>query len=610
MLLNGSLLAESSNSHSFDINEVLINATITKDGHLIIREKRTVFFNGPFKSAKQRIIHQGTSLGDTITIKEADASYELAEKHPPTKPGTYSALRTDNYHTTIYWAFEADNEIKTFIIEYEVLSAVTVRNNRAELHYQFIGNQWAEPTKHVSITLSLPGATDSIEARGHGPQDGTVHVDYEQGIITWEVSPLEPHTFLEGKVHFPAKLVPTINAPLVQEAQAPSVVDEPRVNISIPFRNFIESNQYSIAAVILFLVAINLYFTWRSTNYYSKSTRSDNDYFNIYSMPPELVGYLLHKGTVKIDFLIAGIVNLVQKKVITMDEIQDNAKRDETDYRLIKNEDCDQLNPIEKTILKFLFDNEITSITLSQLQNYCKENPKNFYSFYCNWVGTIEAMAKRENYFIPVSTSRKGIPVILMIMAGIILIPLQIWGLMAAIFLSVIAIIFAVPKTGYSHHGAKLIYNIQRLRKDLLICSKTKNSTHITDSCLEQYIAYALVLGLGKTRLKGILPFFKDAISQELPIKTKKGLLQESEFLHATAYSMATIMFSSRALEHTSSAFSYALSCTPQASSGPLLTDHYTSAVNPGDYMPVSSFINGFESGGGDGMGGGGGDFS
>ncbi len=372
----------------------------------------------------------------------------------------------------------------------------------------------------------------------------------------------------------------------------------------------IESNQYFIALIILFLVAISLCFTWRSTNYFSKSARTDNNFFNIYSVPPELVGYLWHKGNIKLDFLVAGIVNLVQKKVITLDEIQNKTKRDETDYRLIKNKDCDQLNPIETTLLEFLLDNEKTSITLSQLQNYCKENPKSFYSFYCNWVSIIEAMAKRENFFMSVPTSRKGIPVLLMIIAGLILIPLQIWGLVTAIFLSVIAIIFAVPKTGYSHHGAKLLFSIKRLRKELLNCRKTINSTHMADSYLEQNSAYALVLGFGKTRLKGAFTFFKKAISQEPTVKSKKGFLQESEFLNATAYSMATIMFSSRALEHTSSAFSYALGCTLQASSGPLLTGHHTTTANPGDYMPASGLASGFEFGGGDGLGGGGRDFS
>ena len=208
---------------SYEFSDVRIDATVLPDGSLDLVEQRTFDFDGDFSFAFFTIEWPPERIED---FRVTEGGRELPVTSEST-PGSQTRFR---------WSFAAEDEERTFTISYRARCAVDVWADTAHLLWQFIGRGWDVPTRHASIRLHLPGAatnpkrierpvepcpatapaanvkTRPLEpgetlAWGHGPLGGEVRIPDPQ-TVTFEISDLEPATFVEGSVLFPETAVP------------------------------------------------------------------------------------------------------------------------------------------------------------------------------------------------------------------------------------------------------------------------------------------------------------------------------------------------------------------------------------------------------------------
>ncbi|MEW5784972.1 MAG: DUF2207 domain-containing protein [Bacillota bacterium] len=206
-LLNPAV-ARAEDDRSFYFPSLLIEAAVQPDGSMTVVEERTYSFNGPYRGAWQYIhLKHNASIRD-ILVSENGVPYEQMPPGTQDIPGIFYVEQHPD-HVYIDWSYEAADEWRTFTISYTVDNAVMVHEDKAELYYQFIGNEWDVRTDYARVILTLPAGSvmEDLLVWGHGPLYGEVRKESPTRVV-WEVERLPSRTFLEGRAVFPVELVP------------------------------------------------------------------------------------------------------------------------------------------------------------------------------------------------------------------------------------------------------------------------------------------------------------------------------------------------------------------------------------------------------------------
>ena len=128
----------------YHFRDVVIDATVTPDGGLLLEETRTFDFqNGPFTYAYFNIDDPGDHVRDFQMFELLDDGTEV----PYAFDYAFHSVATDGF--TSQWSYEADDEVRTWIFRYRVACAVDVYQDTAHLYWQFIGTGWDKPTRSM-----------------------------------------------------------------------------------------------------------------------------------------------------------------------------------------------------------------------------------------------------------------------------------------------------------------------------------------------------------------------------------------------------------------------------------------------------------------------------
>jgi hypothetical protein len=204
---------------SYYFPRVAIDARVSPDGSLWVTEHRTYQFGGDFSWATYTLERHGWTDVTDIGVADEQGRFVAAEGGAPrTYQVTMSPQGMD-----VKWHFRAADEEKTFTIRYRVAGAVTRYRDTAELYWRFIGTGWDVQTAAATVRVQVPKAARvDLRAWGHGPLSGTVEVVDEGAALA--VSDLDPETFVEARILFPALLVP--GARFVDETALPRILNE------------------------------------------------------------------------------------------------------------------------------------------------------------------------------------------------------------------------------------------------------------------------------------------------------------------------------------------------------------------------------------------------
>lgn len=225
--------------------EVAIDATVLRNGDLVLQERRTFDFrNGDFTYAYYTVDDPRDHVRD-FTIHELVDGREV-----PVEPdwATHSIV-TDGFQAR--WSYVANDEERTWVFRYRVACAVDVWSDIAHLYWQFIGAGWEKPTSHAVVTVHLPPRSErsvgrrstcipedvaapatgeplrrgEVRAWGHGPLDGEVTL-VDPRTIRYEVRDVPPASYVEGSIVFPTEAVPS--APQVDEPALDRILQQER----------------------------------------------------------------------------------------------------------------------------------------------------------------------------------------------------------------------------------------------------------------------------------------------------------------------------------------------------------------------------------------------
>ncbi len=230
---------------------------VNRDGSFNFEEKRTFIFNGSFSWADLTVNKEGAEEIRNFQIMEENKKYKIGRDVPAT-------YYFEEYSDKIFakWFYSAEDEERTFIISYKVLGAIKAYDDIAELHREFIGIDWLKSLDYAEVNIHLPKGAKKSELKAwiHGNNKGKVEIVNSREIKV-SVEPLQVGEFLEGRIVFPASLVP--QALKIEGKRLPTILKiEARWRRHTTFKRMIEWLKIVLPFLIMFLIIIVLLFIY------------------------------------------------------------------------------------------------------------------------------------------------------------------------------------------------------------------------------------------------------------------------------------------------------------------------------------------------------------
>jgi len=212
---------------SYSIDTVQIDARVSEDGSMNVKERRSYNFSGDYSYAYEYVYKfpdQEKSPGRTApyllsnfkvceTGGVKNSCYqELAETqidldNPKNNPTDSFFVVDQGTRYYIQWNYSAQSEMKYFEISYDVVNAVTLHSDVAELYWQFIGSEWEMPQKDILVSLSFSNSINGndLKAWAHGPLEGEVAISesVNEPIVSFQVPRVSVGEFVEARVLMP-----------------------------------------------------------------------------------------------------------------------------------------------------------------------------------------------------------------------------------------------------------------------------------------------------------------------------------------------------------------------------------------------------------------------
>jgi uncharacterized membrane protein len=308
--------AASALAKSYSFERVDVAARVERDGALSVTETRTYRFSGPFTWATYTLERRGWTDVADISVADEVGPYVLATSEAPR---TYS-VDLSAERLSLKWHFRAEDETRTFKIRYRVGGVVTRYQDTAELYWQFVGTGWDVPSTSVRVAVRIPGAArDDLRAWGHGPPNGVVAIG--DGEVTLDVAGLDANTMVEGRILFPARLVPGARfedepaLPRIQSEEAGWARRANRLRLT-PWLNlalFPVSILAGLAAWLALYVRYGKEHRVRLDHPYLREPPADHS--------PAILGALLRWGKPNRDDFAATILDLARRGVITIERL-------------------------------------------------------------------------------------------------------------------------------------------------------------------------------------------------------------------------------------------------------------------------------------------------
>jgi uncharacterized membrane protein len=452
---------------SYYFPRVLIEAELHSDGSMTVVEERTFSFDGRFRGAWEYIyLKHNASIQDVLVSEQGEA---YRQEPPGTRdiPGIFYVEQHPD-HIYIDWSFEAANEQRTFTISYTVENAVLVHRDVAELYYQFIGGEWDERTDYARVVLTLPeGATaEELRVWGHGPLHGNVSKEGANRVV-WEIEDLPRRTFLEGRVTFPAQLVPEA-ANLSGREGLPGILAEEEKWAGLANRNRLLARVDVFAGFAILLADTDFLLVLRRKAL-SHPQAYQGDYYR--ELPgdysPAEAGYFVRLGRTAPEDITATILDLARREHLRLEEYREEKglilKRSHTDYRVHPGEGRDKLAVHEIELFNFLFQQVAQqvggSVTFKEIEAYARRRRVSTAAFHQGWGEKLKQQVQNLGLFGPTVWAGiiAGVALFaggfIFIMTGFLLITGFVVTFTGALLLVLTAMLKNLTPTGADHYA-------------------------------------------------------------------------------------------------------------------------------------------------------------
>ena len=500
---------------SFKINDYQAQVRILENGDMQVSEIFEYNFDGDFNGMIR-------SLG----IKGSDGlKYFKASEYSPTYKELEYTQSVDGDMVTYKIYDQSSNEIKSFLLEYQLKNVVTLYNDTAELYWKFFDQSNTSPISHIKIEIELPKgeiSAEELKVFGHGPLNGTVYIQEDKKIL-YEVNSLSSGEMVEARILFPTRLISS-SYKIINENKFAEIMQEELgwAKKADREKNFNILGILLIPLIILFNVflAIRLYFK------YDKELKPEVEMDYYRELPQDITPAVLSKlmsiqgvGTKDI---MATLMDLVRKKYLKIEEIQDRKKKD---YKFILIEsDTKNLKEHESYLIQWLLYSigNGTSVTLKEIKDYAKSSrtQRSFVHNYNNWARKVGQEFKKYNYFGESKEGLKTAVKVIFMELGAIFLLLVLGILFRVQWFIFIPLLFAAGFTGFgvivysalirkkTQGGVNEYTKWSAFKRFLLHFSNMKDYEIPSIVVWEHYLVYAISLGVAEkviSKLKIIL---------------------------------------------------------------------------------------------------------
>lgn len=449
-------------------------------------------------------------------------------------------LQSSNlYRFKVYEA--SSNERKTIRFRYTLTNVVVKYNDIATLNWVMIDRNWTVPLENIKMTITIPVGANQADLRifSHGELTGYNEI-IDDHTFNVQIGLVNPGDQVENLVVFPVSLVPD-SKKVIDQIELPTILKREAVNAEAAnaereaAKQQVEEYQKQRAAqlareaagkrmnpFIFGAGAIGLAVVGLIFARYGRERKSTfvGDYYR--ELPgdytPAVMSNLLFNGHIESKDIMATLMDLARKKVITIEPYQVEKKslfgaKDETDYRLISTvKDASQLTPLTNHE-KYLYDWFIkdlgngTSLAMDDLEVMLKKT-SNAYQFnrdYDSFKGYVASMAQNQHFKEANDTTGSGIFfVIALALLGFGAFMIIYYGNMLGIIPIIAAgLIFVVNITmrftkKLTQYGADQTAMWKAFRKFLLTFSNLDRAEIPALTIWNHYLVYATSLGIAK----------------------------------------------------------------------------------------------------------------
>lgn len=407
----GSLLFSGDGFSDIDVNRYDAVITLDDEGNMHVSETWDMAYNGEYRVRFRDIVYQKfpdnynfpTSTSNQASFDETSVSVrverdgvdvtnsidlgfswandfdELGEpvQCEPNRAMCESIFIDTGYSGGLYGDI-------IFEYDYTILGAVSEYSDISELNWVLL--EYAESTvQNGTVIINLPAntyTTEELYIFGHGISNGTLEI-IDNDTIEINFSDMREGEFLEFRVLMPTDLFPNIDNDniYINDGINKSLIltyQENLINYSnlgITLTQVFLGISIVVALLLVFLIFRNnkLYFTPHQTTFEGDYLRELPD-----NLTPAEMSYVYYLGKNNDEDITATLLDLVRRKVISIDYEGEELTSKNADFKLTLNSDFDQskLLPHEAHLISWFFntigDGEFVST--KQIEGYGKSN--------------------------------------------------------------------------------------------------------------------------------------------------------------------------------------------------------------------------------------------
>ncbi|MCX7785669.1 MAG: DUF2207 domain-containing protein [candidate division WOR-3 bacterium] len=362
---------------SFYYPQIKTEIHFTPNGDAHVLQERTYYFKGYFswaylelkkKSADNIIFNQ--------LLEEIDGTWHKIEPEIVDNPQSLY----------IRWTYTAQNEIKTFLVDYTIIGAVKRYEDAAEFYWKFIEDEH-EKIENIILELYLPEKSpDLFKVYIHSQaRPGTIKFNetFDKAVV--EQKKIPKNAFVEVRMFTSPSIFPEV--PILTQTRYQDFLKQEKHNFLVSsLKKFILFPIGLLLMIVLPLILLIIFY-----NKYGREPKLP--YLGMYEhepprkAPPVVVPAILSqkpdKNTIYQSMfrgMFASMLDITTKGLVSIQEIE-NKKHYQ--FTLEKPENIDKLDPFNKKVANFFFESK-NQITDKELQIYAQKHPTQFRAYLSN----------------------------------------------------------------------------------------------------------------------------------------------------------------------------------------------------------------------------------
>ena len=542
------------NDRYYDVSQFNMTVDILENGDAVVSEEITYDFMGDFNGILRDIDGDRTDgiINLEIYVLEGNEFIPFREDYGG-DAYTYELSEEGSLKKLKIYEQSSDEE-KTFKINYTLANVAEKYTDVGILNRKMIDSGWDVGINNVTITMTIPeGATkEDLKVFAHGPLTGESTI-VDNRTFTFK-APYLGGEFLETLVIFPPELISS-STNVFDEVKLPSILEneERLADEANKIREEaikeqeaqLERERLAREAQLLrekrerasrpfFLGGIGAAIIGLITMFrkYSKEVQPtfEGEYYR--ELPedysPAVMTYLLTKGKSKDDDIMATILDLARKKVVSLTPVIVESgrvfKKEEESFRITwrDKEKLNTLLPHEAFLATWFIDDLGGSdgLVLDELEDIVKKqkNALAFQKDYEYFKAKVKDTGEKQGFFAPNKLTGATVYVLI----GVALMVLGMGGLFffESFFGIILAFLGGLMLFGllvmnfvrkYSLKGAEHTAMWNAFKKFLLDFSNLKEAEMPSLVIWEHYLVYATSLGVAEQVLDQLPKVFNEA---------------------------------------------------------------------------------------------------